>query len=50
MLNSEKNSTICAEENANDGWKILLNRYKLMPNVHAEEGANEIFTLTQDLV
>ena len=28
----------------------MIKRFKLMPNAHAEEGANELFKITQDMV
>jgi hypothetical protein len=31
-------------------WKMLLKRYKLMENVHGETGANQIFTITTEMV
>jgi hypothetical protein len=41
---------IKGETNKAEEWSLVLNRFKLMPNVHAECGANDIFTITKEMV
>lgn len=42
--------SLSLEDSTGDGWKTLLDRFQLMPNVNAEPGANDFFTIRQDMV